>query len=154
MHIFLLPITASLADWDFADPPALLALQKYSPDCSLFKFFRTRLFLYLYKEGSSSEPLWYLPGRGRQLRGQRLTKWPEQSNGLILHPAMWIFPDLFPICCLSTWHHLKVIPLPLAVLKCRCRVAGRQAGRQSCQLCLLRFCKLVFVCFSSESLGR
>lgn len=46
----LLPMTASLATWDFADPPALLALQKYSPDCPLFRFFRIRLFLYLYKE--------------------------------------------------------------------------------------------------------
>lgn len=89
-------MTASLADWDFADPPALLALQKYSPDWSLFKFFRIRLFLYLYKEGSSSEPLWYLPGTGRQLRGQRLTAWLEQSDGLILHPAVWILPDLLP----------------------------------------------------------
>lgn len=70
-HI-LLPITASLATWDFADPPALLALQKYSPDCPLFRFFRIRLFLYLYKEGSSSEPLWYLPGTVKETEADSL----------------------------------------------------------------------------------
>lgn len=72
--MFFLPITASLADWDFAEPPSLLALQKYSPAWPLLRFFRMRLFLYLYMEGSSSEPLWYLPGTGRELMGQSVIK--------------------------------------------------------------------------------
>lgn len=80
---FLLPMTASLATWDFADPPALLALQKYSPDCSLFRFFRIRLFLYLYKEGSSSEPLWYLPGTVKRTETDHLAgaqRWPNPAS--------------------------------------------------------------------------
>lgn len=78
---FLLPITESVAGWDFAEPPSLTALQKYSPACPLFRFFRIRLFLYLYMEGSSREPLWYLPGTGRWLMGQRTDRmaWVEQG---------------------------------------------------------------------------
>lgn len=120
---FLLPMTASLADWDFTEPPALLALQKYSPAWSLFRFFRIRLFLYLYKEGSSSEPLWYLEVvKGTEVHClARAEPWPNPASGFCQTSCL-----SFPIYSLARWHHQKIIPLSLAVLRCGCCAVGRQ----------------------------
>lgn len=145
---FLLPMTASLADWDFTDPPALLALQKYSPAWSLFRFFRIRLFLYLYKEGSSSEPLWYLEAvKETELHClARAEPRPNAASGFCQTSRL-----SFSIYSPARWHHPKIIPLPQQYWEV---AAGQLADRRSCQSCLLRFFKLLFVCFSSKSLGR